>query len=84
MRRLQQIFKDVPIGSQCTGTVHMYKLDVKKLTKQKVIEQRSHKVSLGDGKVSQLVNDYFFLGISEENFRTPKRDEQKDEEEQEE
>lgn len=39
MRTLKQLFKDVPVGSICTGTVHYYNLDSARLLKTGIIKE---------------------------------------------
>ena len=39
MKSLKQIFRDVPVGSVCTGTVHYYNLNSTHLIKSGIIKE---------------------------------------------
>ena len=74
MRKLELLFRDIPVGTRCTGTVHFFALNVSELLKRNII--RADKTSV-DGVPGY---DYVFCGIKDWNEvkRERRRDERSD------
>lgn len=54
--KLRGYFKDVPEGSSCIGTIHLYRLDPKPLIRDGIVKE----IEDGDGHVI----DYQFRGFN--------------------
>lgn len=64
MKNLSRYFKGIEPGTICTGTVHYFGLDAKKLQKLGVIKRQEVQ-----RQGCQKTNEYIFVGLNE-NFIT--------------